>query len=129
MSPSFNRRSAFSFPGVLSLWLPVLAWCGIIFFLSSIPHLRFVENNRWDFIIRKAGHMGIYGILARLLARALTGSTFWPWKKIFLWSLALAFLYACTDEYHQTFVAGRVGAVHDVVIDTFGAWLALGIRP
>ena len=70
-----------------------------------------------------------YGILARLLARAFMGSAFWPWKKIFAWSLALSILYASTDEYHQLFAAGRRGAPLDVTIDGVGAWLALGLKP
>jgi VanZ family protein len=111
-----------------SLWLPVLVWAGFIFFLSCIPHLRFVES-RWDLIIRKIGHMGVFGILARLLARALTGSTQWSWKKIFAWSLALTFLYACSDEFHQSFVPGRCPSIIDVTIDTLGAWAAMGLKP
>src|ERR1700694_238428 len=113
---------------LLSLWAPVLIWCGFIFYLSSIPHLRFVQSH-WDLLIRKIGHFGVYGILARLIARALTGSTFWPWRKIFLWSLVSTVLYACSDEYHQRSVAGRSGAFHDVVIDGAGAWFALGLTP
>ncbi len=113
----------------LLLWVPVIIWCGFIFWLSSIPKLRFFHEDWLDFVVRKAGHMGVYGILARLIARALTGSTFWSWKKIFAWSLALAILYACTDEFHQLFVPGRFGRPLDVVIDAVGAWLALGLRP
>ena len=112
----------------ISLWLPVLLWAAAIFYLSTIPHLRFVEAW-YDLIIRKVGHMGVFGILARLLARALSGSTGWPWKKIFLWSLLLTFLYACSDEYHQSFTPGRNASVIDVSIDTAGAWVALGIIP
>jgi len=112
----------------IALWLPVIIWAAFIFYLSSIPHLRFLPNH-WDFLVRKIGHLGVYGILARLLARALTGSTLWSWKKIFMWSLVLTMLYACTDEFHQSFVPGRSATVHDVLIDSAGAWLALGLRP
>jgi VanZ family protein len=110
------------------LWLPVILWAGFIFFLSSIPHLRFVLAW-WDYPLRKFGHVVVYGILARLIARALTGSTFWPWKKIFAWSLALTICYAVSDEVHQSFVPGRVASVHDVVLDSAGGWLALGLWP
>jgi VanZ family protein len=113
----------------ISLWLPVLLWAGFIFYLSSVPHLRFFANNLVDFIVRKIGHMGVFGILARLLARAFTRSTFWSWKKIFAVSLVLSILYACTDEYHQSFVPGRHPSVMDVAIDSFGAWTALGWVP
>jgi VanZ family protein len=112
-----------------SLWLPVVIWAGFIFFLSSVPHLRFMQNDLMDFVVRKIGHMGVFGILARLVARALTGSTYWSWKRIFACSLVATFLYACTDEYHQAFVPGRHASPVDVAIDTVGGWLALGVTP
>jgi len=114
---------------VLSLWVPVFVWAGFIFYLSSIPHLRFLQNDVLDFVVRKIGHLGVFGILARLLARAFAESTFWSWKRIFVCSLVTAFLYACTDEYHQSYVADRHASPADVVIDTLGSWLALGIKP
>ncbi len=114
---------------LFSLWVPVLLWAGFIFYLSSASHLRFLQNDLWDFVVRKIGHFGVYGILARFLARAFAGSCYWPWKKIFAWSLILAFLYACSDEYHQSFVPGRHASTMDVSIDALGAWTALGFVP
>ncbi len=35
--------------------------------------------------------------------------------------MVIAVAYSITDEYHQTFVDGRVGAVTDVLIDAAGA--------
>lgn len=113
---------------LLTLWGPVLLWAYLIWHLSTVPNLRFV-SSWWDYPVRKLGHMGVFGILARLIARALTGDTFWPWKKIFAAAILLTCLYACTDEYHQTFVTGRHGSPVDVVIDTAGAWLAMGLVP
>ena len=112
----------------VSLWLPVLLWAAFIFHLSGIPYLRLTEAW-YDFILRKGAHLFVFGVLARLLARALTGSTLWSWKKIFAWSLILSALCACSDEYHQSFVAGRSASMIDVTIDTLGAWLALGLKP
>jgi VanZ family protein len=109
-------------------WLPVLVWAGLIFYFSSIPYLRITEAW-YDIILRKLAHMFMFGMLARLLARALTGSTFWPWKKIFAWALVLSVLYACSDEYHQSFTPGRSATLIDILIDTSGAWLALGLKP
>ena len=42
-----------------------------------------------------------------------------------LLSLFICVLYACSDEWHQTFVYGRSGMASDVVIDTIGAGIAL----
>lgn len=35
-------------------------------------------------------------------------------------SICVCFLYACTDEFHQTFVPGRAGRFTDVLIDSSG---------
>jgi VanZ family protein len=113
---------------VLSLWLPVILWAAFIFFLSSIPYLRIV-NGWMDFPLRKIAHFLVYAVLARLLTRAFTGSTFLSWKKIFAWSLVLSMLYACSDEVHQGYVNGRHASVRDVLIDTAGSWAALGFKP
>lgn len=36
-------------------------------------------------------------------------------------SMLVTFLYACTDEFHQTFIPGRAGRFTDVLIDCTGA--------
>jgi hypothetical protein len=113
---------------LLSDWLPVVLWAWFIWHLSGIPHLR-ITDSWWDFPLRKLAHMGVFGVWARLLARALTRNTFWSWKKIFFCALGFTFLYACSDEFHQTFVAGRHGSPIDVAIDITGAWCALGLWP
>jgi VanZ family protein len=78
---------------------------------------------------RKCGHLAEYAILAMLLWRALRWHSEdprrpWRWPTVWL-VLALAALYAASDEFHQTFVPTRVGCVRDVVIDTCGAALGL----
>lgn len=45
-------------------------------------------------------------------------------KSVFI-ALLLAFLYACSDEYHQTFVVGRTGQFNDVLIDFSGAFIGV----
>lgn len=36
-------------------------------------------------------------------------------------SIFFCFIYAITDEFHQTFITGRTGQFSDVIIDTIGA--------
>jgi VanZ family protein len=36
-----------------------------------------------------------------------------------------SFLYACSDEYHQTFVEGRIGQFSDVLIDMVGVFAGI----
>jgi hypothetical protein len=54
--------------------------------------LRFVPDPGLDFIIRKLGHMGVFGILALLLWRALVGTT--AWRQLWAWAFVLTVLYA-----------------------------------
>jgi len=99
-------------------WLPVLVWAGLIFILSSIPHLE--SGLKQDFLLRKIAHILEYAILTFLLLRA---SGFKNSKSIVLAAI-IAFLYALSDEYHQTFVLGRRGRVEDVIIDSIGILIA-----
>ena len=107
----------------MAAWLPVIAWALLIFAFSAQPNLRFVPDAGLDFVVRKAGHMGVFGILALLLWRALAGTT--AWRRPWAWALALAVLYASTDEFHQGFVAGRHESAVDVGIDAAGAIIAV----
>ena len=108
----------------IKLWGPVVFWCGLIFYFSHQPHLRIVEAW-WDLIVRKIAHMVEYGILARLFSRALTGSApAWTSRKVWQTAFVLTVLYAVSDEWHQSFIPGRVGSVVDVGIDSLGAALA-----
>lgn len=101
----------------LQTWLPVLVWAGVIFAFSSVPSLS-TELGTWDTILRKLAHLAEYAILGALLDRALRR------PQLFV-AVALAGLYAVTDEVHQLFVEGRHGSPLDVAIDTLGALLGV----
>jgi VanZ family protein len=116
---SLRTRSALT---QVLVWLAVFAWAGFIFALSATPNLRFVESNTADFIIRKAGHMAAFGILALLFWAALSYSRV---RLAALLSLALTVAYAASDEFHQGFTAGRHPSPIDVGIDSTGAVIAL----
>lgn len=92
------------------LWLPVVAWAGLIFALSSVPDLG-TGLGGWDLLLRKLAHAGEYAVLGALLLRATQrpGVAF-----------ALGTLYAVSDEIHQSFVPGRAGSPVDVALDTLG---------
>ena len=106
-------------------WVPVVAWAALIFALSAQPNLRFVSDPGLDFVVRKLGHMGVFGILALLLWRALAETT--AWRRPWAWAFALTVLYAASDELHQGFVAGRHPSAFDLAIDATGALIAIVI--
>ena len=103
-------------------WFLVALWAAVIFALSATPNLRFVEADTADFIIRKAGHMAVFGILAVLLWRAISYSRR---RGAVVVSLVLTILYAASDEFHQSLTAGRHPSPVDVAIDSAGALIAL----
>lgn len=103
----------------LRLWGPVIFWCGLIFYFSGIPQLS-TGWGIWDLILRKAAHIAEYLILAFLFYRAIKG-TFNPSSFYLLfWPSALTFLYAVSDEFHQSFISGRGCSGLDVLIDSTG---------
>lgn len=99
----------------MRLWLPVVAWAGLIFAFSSVPDLG-TGLGGWDLVLRKFAHMAEYAVLGALLVRATGRAGL---------SVALGTLYAMSDEAHQAFVPGRMGSPVDVAIDAVG--VAFGV--
>lgn len=118
---------------IAALWGPVVIWCGLIFYLSSIPNLKTAENPLLDEIIRSTLHFFIYAILFLLLFRAINAIRR---KKNYFWALAIAFLYSVSDECHQSLVPTRTFQIKDLVINLLGIlvgglliWKLLPIAP
>jgi VanZ family protein len=100
-------------------WCAVVLWMGVIFALSAIPSLASPLAPVYDFMLRKLAHTAVYAVLTVLLFRAFrrpgTRNT-----RALLLAVLVAGVYACSDEWHQTFVPGREGSLRDVGIDTLG---------
>ena len=93
-----------------------------IFFFSSRPLDDLPNFDFLDDFVKKSGHVIGYGLLA---FSYLHGSNRRD-RKYYYAAWLLAVLYALTDEYHQSFVAGRNASIWDVVLfDNLGASLAL----
>jgi len=99
---------------------------GLIFYLSSRPDLPRHPDNLIDTVVKKMIHVAEYAILACLLWRALSNAKSASNTPTAL-SLILSFLYALSDEYHQSLVPGRNCSVVDVGIDAMGALLFLAL--
>ncbi len=133
---------------ILLTWGPVVLVCAMIFILSADTHSGQHSQALLGWILgwfharnharmsafgepfRKLGHVVVYSLLAISSWRAFS---FWKqrkrlrWMPPFLWTLLLLVLYAASDEWHQTFVPTRSGSVRDVVVDTLGGLLGLGL--
>ena len=91
-----------------------LAIMAVIWILSAQPDLRSGLDSDWDLVLRKLAHMAVFGALLLAWWRA-TGPRS---------AVAITLAYAALDEWHQTWVPGRHGAVSDWAIDALGAGLA-----
>lgn len=95
----------------------------VIFWFSSQPSSDLPNFGLVDRVIKKTGHVFEFAVLS-----------FWVWYALEFRServrLAwlIAFLYAITDEIHQSYVPGRNPSVWDVIVfDNAGAWISLWI--
>jgi VanZ family protein len=121
-------------------WVLVILWCTQIFYFTALPvyndeHTRgflvklltdvfpkdSIVISVIDYLIRKAAHVTVFGILAVLFKTALHIER--PKGYLFAWFLTA--FYASTDEWHQSFVPGRTSSVYDVMIDSMGALVFL----
>ncbi|MGG7079567.1 VanZ family protein [Clostridium sardiniense] len=120
-------------------WIILIGWMIFIFYMSN--QSADVSNGQSDFVLRLVESLGV-NISANYVDIAITiirkGAHFTEYlilnllyfnmlrfyisnKKALIYSILLSFLYASTDEFHQTFVEGRAGRLTDVLIDTSGA--------
>ncbi len=106
-------------------WVPAFILMVIIFALSSLPSDSLPYFGFWDVLLKKGGHALGYGLLGLAYFSALPKRLSFSYR----WILALfmAVLFALSDEFHQSFVEGRSSSMGDVLIDGFGAAVALMI--
>jgi VanZ family protein len=103
---------------LISLWLPPILWCGLIFYLSSIPNLKAASKPLWDEIIRSSLHFIFYTILYYLFFRAIN---FGKKAKNYWLPLLITCLYGFSDEVHQLFVPTRTFQLKDILVNFLGA--------
>lgn len=131
--------------------MPVILWATLIFaastdvlssdqtgrVLAAVVHAVVghpLPPSQFDALhygVRKSSHVLEYAVFGLLLFRAIRGEREgWNWRWA-LTAIAIAALYAATDEWHQSFVPSRTASAWDVLIDTTGATLAqvLFFRP
>ena len=139
---------------IIISWILVLVWMLVIFYYSNMNHIKSndkskntinyiiettekIENNNsiktnkqqiieyLNYPIRKCAHITIYLVLSILIISAIKNTKSIKHPSII--TLIICFIYAITDEYHQTFIDGRTGQFIDVLIDTTGSMLGLTI--
>jgi VanZ family protein len=121
-------------------WLPPVVWMGLILWLATdrgsaehtgrfiLPLLRLLfpraSSPQLDLLhalVRKAGHLTEYGVLAGLWLRAFTHGRALAAKSAAWRAWTIAVTWAVVDETCQSTTASRTGSPTDVVIDAIGA--------
>lgn len=122
-------------------WVMVVLWAAFIFFMSAHTGADLDDGaglvaalKRWlttaaapvfgpgTDIVSVVGHFAEYLVLGALLFHALWRSA--PQQRRWLLVVAavgIASLYGVTDEFHQSFVPGRLCDPADWLTDTLGA--------
>lgn len=122
-----SRRWSSGWLAWVNGYLPVILWALVIFSFSAQPVLPSIEVSTLDFVFKKFAHMGVYAVLYILLVRAqyLTFPATKP-SQVYRWPLLICFIYALTDELHQSITGGsRSPSARDVVYDMLGAGIIL----
>ena len=100
----------------------LILYCTLIYWLSDQPSLPtpmlFPHQD-------KLFHTGAYFVLAAFVLRAFRHIIV-SLPMLMISSLVFSSLYGLSDEWHQSFVPGRMSDIADWVADTAGAVLFLG---
>lgn len=105
-----------------SIWGPVAGYLGLIYYLSSRPHVGWAARYP-DILLHALEYMALALLVARGLNDGLRAPV--PARRLLIaWILCVG--YAVSDEIHQSFVPNRSSDWRDVAADTAGAAAGLG---
>lgn len=78
-------------------------------------------NNSANYTIRKIAHITLYFLLGIFVSCSIL-FIIKNRKGYFTFGISslICFIYACLDEFHQTFIDGRTGQLKDVGYDAIG---------
>ncbi|MGC8928051.1 MAG: VanZ family protein [Myxococcota bacterium] len=102
-------------------YMPVVLYLLFVFFLSSLslspPNILILNSD-------KTLHILEYTILGFLFMRAYLNTAGKEHKIRGVFTTTFfAFLFGCSDEYHQLYVPDRVVSVGDIIADTVGGFI------
>lgn len=103
-------------------WLPAFGIMAVIFVLSSLPSADVPDFGLLDALVKNGGHFVGYALLALAYSFALPRRFSRLERGVA--AVGLALLYALSDEFHQSFIAGRSASWSDILVDGLGASIA-----
>jgi len=109
---------------IVRFYLPIIIWGVLIYSISNTSVPQVSTAYVVDFTAHKFAHIVEYAILAILLYRALKEEEINKLEAV-IYAIIITAFYGFTDEYHQSFTAGRTTRLRDVIFDTIGAGIGL----
>lgn len=104
---------------------PLLSWIEFSYNQSVISVEAIEIEGVIEFFLRKGAHVGVFFILTCLFYVALAMNTKWKKSTLYISSVMLTAIYAVFDELHQGITPNRTPYAGDVMLDMFGAILAV----
>ena len=98
-------------------WAPVIAYMGVIFYLSSQSRLP-IGPGVSDTLLHALAYAGLAVVFVNAFCGGLPARVT-PLTAVLTWVLAVG--YGATDEFHQMFVPNRTAALDDLAADALGA--------
>ena len=101
---------------------------GVLEHILNFFHIQAdpLKLDRYNLVLRKIAHFSLYFLLGSGAMGFLLTT---PLKKRYCIILSILFcvLFAATDEYHQFLLGTRNGNVMDVLLDSMGAMVGVGV--
>ena len=98
---------------------------GIVDYIVNLFNLKNIDSFYLNILIRKIAHFSIYFLLGFFVINALYKTADISFYSIFVYSLLICILYACSDELHQFLVPGRSCEIKDIIIDSSGSSITI----
>lgn len=108
----------------VGLLIRTIIWATVIFVLCAIPS-EDIPNPQLEIPhLDKMVHFGLFFVMALLLANELEYQTRMSRRKIYLTTVAIAFVYGGIIEFLQQRFFDRSGDIIDLLADVLGAIVA-----
>ena len=110
----------------LKYHMPPILYAAAILAVSSIPNLKTPEAGTWP--LDKLAHLIEYAGLAILVYRSSVRWRWWSRPELARWpTFMIPVGWSLLDEWWQGYIPGRFSDPLDILADTAGAALVVGI--
>ncbi|WP_067727084.1 VanZ family protein [Oceanobacillus damuensis] len=104
---------------------PFVDWISFTYNQSIVSVEELGIHGFIEFFIRKGAHIAVFFLLTCFFCFAFRKTTMIRERMIFIFSFVLTVIYAVLDELHQGITPNRTPYAGDVLLDSFGAFIAV----